>query len=506
MITFFNTIVYMSTVSIFTIFIILLARFTVCKKLSAKVKYLLWGIALFRLVIPITFTSEVSMLNIYPVLSATNQSHTETTLLVKPAEDFINRVIYSSDVRKINEGWIPIIWLIISSALLLIVIMAYFSMREKLKEAILINNDYIGKFPEDIFSNKKIQLYSINSLKTPIVFGVFKPKIIIPEYLIENEEPEILSHVIRHEMVHVQRKDYLVKIIGIVVVCIQWFNPIVWVAFILAQRDMECSCDEIVLQRASGDIRKEYARALIRFVTIKVKREAYHGIAFGKSCIRNRIKGILNYKRPSRKKKIFSYLFLFVAFLAVATNANNGAEIINLEQLKQERKETWTELSQISEYVIEAAIISQDRNFMMHNGADLYVVIRAGINNLCSHRYIQGGATITQQLVKNINTSDSTNGFLRKRSELNTTINMERAYSKDMIMEAFLNCVYFGNNQVGIKAAARYYFDKTPSDLTKEEAAKLMAIIDQPNKYDPITQQANNFQKAEAILIGMGKS
>lgn len=506
MITFFNTMVYMSTVSIFTILIILLARYTVCKKLSAKVKYLLWGIVLFRLVIPFSFTSEVSMLNIFPVLSATNQSHTETTLLVKPAEDFINRVIYSSGERKVNGIWIPIIWLIISSALLLITIMAYSSMRRKLKEAVLINNDYIEKLSEGFFRNKPIQLYSINSLKTPIVYGVFKPKIVIPNYLIENEELEILSHVLRHEMVHIQRKDYLIKIIGIVVVCIQWFNPMVWIAFILAQRDTECSCDEIVLQRAAGDIRKEYARALIRFATTKVKGEALHGIAFGKSYIRNRINGILNYKRPTRKKKIYSCLFLFAVFLVVATNANNGTEIINLEQLKQERKETWTELSQISEYVIEAAIVSQDRNFMMHNGADLYVVIRAGISNLCSHRYIQGGATITQQLVKNINTSGSTNGFLRKRNELNTTINMERAYSKDMIMEAFLNCVYFGNNQVGIKAAARYYFDKTPSDLTREEAAILMAIIDQPNKYDPITQQENNSQKAEAILIGMGKS
>ena len=98
-------------------------------------------------------------------------------------------------------------------------------------------------------------IYTVQNLETAFVFGIAKPKIYLPHNLSENE----MSHVIMHEQTHIKRHDHVFKIVAFIVAGVYWFNPLVWVAFILMTKDMEMSCDEQVLSSMNNDIKKEYS-------------------------------------------------------------------------------------------------------------------------------------------------------------------------------------------------------------------------------------------------------
>ncbi|MFO0882465.1 MAG: transglycosylase domain-containing protein [Candidatus Saccharimonadales bacterium] len=138
---------------------------------------------------------------------------------------------------------------------------------------------------------------------------------------------------------------------------------------------------------------------------------------------------------------------------------------------------------QISPYLRDAVIASEDKDFYKHGGFSAQGLLRAGVNNLQGGS-TQGGSTITQQFVKNsLLTQDRT--FSRKIKELILSIELERSYSKDEILNAYLNEIPFGATYDGAEAAARGYFNKSAKDLTLDEAALLTAIIPAPTYYSP---------------------
>ena len=151
----------------------------------------------------------------------------------------------------------------------------------------------------------------------------------------------------------------------------------------------------------------------------------------------------------------------------------------------------WVNLEDISENLIKATINIEDKKFYQHHGIDILRVLKAGLNNIKNGEIKEGASTITQQYAKNLYL-DFDKTFKRKLQELWYTIQIETHYSKDEILEGYLNTINYGHGNYGIKNASNYYFNKDPIDLNLAESIILANIPKSPSYYSPI----NNYELA----------
>lgn len=165
----------------------------------------------------------------------------------------------------------------------------------------------------------------------------------------------------------------------------------------------------------------------------------------------------------------------------------------------------WVALEDISENVINATISTEDKNFYKHFGFDFLRIIKAGYTNIVSGETKQGASTITQQYVKNL-FLDFDKTWERKWNEMWLTLNVETHYTKDEILEGYLNTINYGHGMYGIENAADYYFNKSAKDLTLAEASMLVGIPKSPSNYSPLVNFDIAKQRQKLILSGMVKN
>jgi len=170
------------------------------------------------------------------------------------------------------------IWLAGVFAMLCYGIVSYLMFKRKLKTAVCIDGN--------IFESEKI--------KSPFVLGIIRPKIFLPTYLSSDE----YDYIIIHEQTHISRKDYLIKFAAYFILSLHWFNPLVWLAFLLMGADMEMSCDEKVLSKMGSDVKAGYSRSLVAFAS-KRRLVGTIPLAFGEGGIKQRVKNVLNFKKHS---------------------------------------------------------------------------------------------------------------------------------------------------------------------------------------------------------------
>lgn len=161
-----------------------------------------------------------------------------------------------------------------------------------------------------------------------------------------------------------------------------------------------------------------------------------------------------------------------------------------------------TKSDTISQHTKNAFIAIEDKRFYSHNGIDFRALIRALMNNLKSSSYKEGGSTITQQLIKNTHLS-SEKTLKRKIEEIKLALELEKEYSKDEIIEKYLNTIYFGDNCYGIKSASVHYFDKQPDQLNINESAMLAGIIKAPSSYSPYVNCTKCNERKNLVLKEM---
>jgi len=127
-------------------------------------------------------------------------------------------------------------------------------------------------------------IYLAKNLKTPFVLGIIKPRIYLPVGLSENEK----NYILIHEQTHIRRKDHIIKVMAFLILSVHWFNPLVWIAFMLMGTDMELSCDERVLKEINEDIKKPYASSLL---SLAAHKHILNGnpLAFGEENVSHRI-------------------------------------------------------------------------------------------------------------------------------------------------------------------------------------------------------------------------
>ena len=164
----------------------------------------------------------------------------------------------------------------------------------------------------------------------------------------------------------------------------------------------------------------------------------------------------------------------------------------------------WTDLDNIPKHLQEAVIAIEDKRFESHHGVDWKGTTRAIFRTLTGSS-VQGGSTITQQLIKNV-TGNNQVTVKRKVTEIYQALELEKRYEKDEILEAYLNEVFFGNRCYGVVTASKKYFNKDVSELTLAESASLVAITNNPSRFDPIRNdwtRENNRERQLLVLEAM---
>lgn len=258
------------------------------KKASKWVNVLLWGMVAVRLVFPFSIES------IFSLIPSGETVPTDIMFAHSPAIDsgidvinhVVNPAISSSFAPTPGDSVNPLqVWLLAAVIVWIagIAMMAsytaisYHRLRNKAETAVLYRNN--------IFQSERVA--------SPFVLGVFRPRIYLPFRLDEQD----MAHIIAHEQAHIRRKDHWWKPLGFLLLTVHWFNPLMWLAYVLLCRDIELSCDERVIKELGNEQRADYTQAL---VTCSVRRRAIAAcpLAFGEVGVKERVKSVMNYRKP----------------------------------------------------------------------------------------------------------------------------------------------------------------------------------------------------------------
>lgn len=203
---------------------------------------------------------------------------------------------------------------------------------------------------------------------------------------------------------------------------------------------------------------------------------------------------------------IISGLYLYAYFSdEITLNSANRIQIYDTDnniiyQGSDDRK--WVKLNDISDYVKNAIISVEDKNFYTHNGFDYLRIVKTFIDNFKEQKITAGASTISMQYVKNMYL-DFDQKWKRKIEEAFLTMNLETHYSKEEILEGYLNTINFGRGNFGIESASQYYFNKKSSDLSLEEAIILVGIPRSPENYNPISNYELSIKRAKNVAKSM---
>ena len=284
----FLKIVNMSISASWVVIAVLTLRFCL-KKAPKWVNVLLWGIVAARMVFPFSIESVLSLIPSAETISPTvMMEQTPSVQTGVPAlNHVINPVISSSFTPAPGASanplqiWIPVltgIWLFGIAALFLYSAVSYWRLHRKVCEAVILRGN----------------IYQSEKVCSPFVLGIIKPKIYLPYHMDSRE----MDHVIAHEQTHIRRKDHWWKPLGFLLLTIHWFNPLMWLSYILLCRDIELACDEKVIREMGNEQRADYTQALVA-CSVNRRVIAACPLAFGEVGVKERVKSVMNYKKPA---------------------------------------------------------------------------------------------------------------------------------------------------------------------------------------------------------------
>lgn len=285
---FFLKIVNMSISASWIVLAVLLLRL-LFRKAPKWITVLLWGIVAIRLICPFTIESVLSLIpnpeTVSPeiMMDATPGINTGVPIINQVVNPVIAQSFAPSPAASANplQILIPVLsnlWLVGIAGMLLYTAISYCKVKWKIGTAVRLR--------DNIFQSENVV--------SPFVLGIVKPKIYLPFDMNEQD----MSHVIAHEQAHIHRKDHLWKPFGFLILTIHWFNPLLWLGYVLLCRDIELACDEKVVKEFDPQQKADYSQALL---TCSVNRPmiAACPLAFGEVGVKKRVRSVLHYKKPA---------------------------------------------------------------------------------------------------------------------------------------------------------------------------------------------------------------
>lgn len=271
---------------------VMAVRLVLRKKASRRALCMLWALVALRLLLPVSLTvespvslqaEEAPVSRAYHAMQEARTSAPEeapapaessgAAAMVVPTEPAAEPVTLRTFAR-----WLPWIWVIGMGCMAAYMLLSFIWMRLTLRRAEHIQNN----------------VYRCTQWSTPFVLGIIAPCIYVPESVSEEDLPQVLAH----ERCHIRRWDHVVKPFAFLLLAVNWFNPVLWAAYVLLGRDMENACDEMALKNADAAQRAAYSRALVSCAA-QPKMAAVCPLAFGEVAVKERVKNVLGYKKPA---------------------------------------------------------------------------------------------------------------------------------------------------------------------------------------------------------------
>ena len=308
------------------ILVITVIRALAIERLPKKTFLALWAAALARLLAPVSLPSALS---IYSLLARRAPAAAEWTavpaLPALPAETGAAAAAAAQQTASAPAAQPPvwtIVWAVGAAVCAVVFAAAYGRCCREFRASFPVENGVIRRWLQSHPLRRTIAIRQSGRISSPLTFGVLRPVILVPKKTDWTDETA-LRYVLEHEFVHIQRFDVLSKLLLIAAVCVHWFNPLVWVMYVLANRDLELSCDETVLRRFGGDVRAAYARVLIR---MEAARGGFAPLCnhFGKNAIEERITAIMKTKRITIVSLGLAALLVAGTVTVFATSAKSG--------------------------------------------------------------------------------------------------------------------------------------------------------------------------------------
>lgn len=411
----------MSITGSYIIVAIMLVRLLL-KRAPKIYSYCLWAIAGFRLLCKFSFSSVLSIFNLFSVPSvnssvngATVNSYVpddigtmpvpEISTGIPPADAAINPILPPASVAESVNPMLTVtavasvLWIAGMIAMAVYGVVSFIKVHKKIEFATRLNGN----------------VFECESIKSPFVFGVIKPKIYLPCGMDEKQR----EYVILHEKTHIKRLDHIIKLVAFAVLMLHWYNPLVWLGYILMIRDMEMSCDEKVLKSLCEDDKKSYGLTLVSVGSSK-KFAASAPLSFGENVVEERIVNILKFK----KAKIIVAVLCIIACVAVAIVCLTNAEAQKDEYAELEQKiETYIEKDD-THCVASAEIVSVTDN-------KAYCWLSFGNFDYTYSSYLNGETEHELTELKNLIKTTFESGTALDLQSVKTTVPVEVRFGDD---------------------------------------------------------------------------
>ena len=284
----FLKIINMSISASWLVMAVLILRL-VLKKAPKWVNVLLWGIVAVRLICPFSFESALSLIpsaETFPEKAISGPSfdvQTGITPVDNRINDYLGDRYFEGVTVPANNGnhmmnILSIVWTIGILLLIAYTVISYWRLHREIDTAV--------RYKDNLFQSENVS--------SPFVLGLIKPRIYLP-FSINGQD---LEHVVAHEQAHIRRKDHWWKPLGFLLLTVHWFNPFVWLSYVLLCRDIELACDEKVIRELGNEQRADYTQALVA-CSINRRTIAACPLAFGEVGVKERVKSVMNYQKPA---------------------------------------------------------------------------------------------------------------------------------------------------------------------------------------------------------------
>lgn len=314
---FFLQIVNMSISAGWIVLAVLLLR-VVLKNAPRWITVLLWGIVAVRLVCPLSVESVISLMPSAETISP--EIMTDNTPEINSGISIINNTInpiigglasprpqISANPLQIMIKILSVVWIIGIVLLIAYTAISSWHLHRKVRTAVLLRDN----------------IYQSEAVISPFVLGIIKPKIYLPF----NMNTQNTEYVTLHEQAHIKRRDHLWKPLGFLLLTLHWFNPLMWLGYILLCRDIELACDEKVVKDLNVEERADYSQALL-FCSVNRRMVAACPLAFGEVSVKERVKSVLSYKKPAFCIIIIAIIASIIVAVCFLTNPINSSDEI----------------------------------------------------------------------------------------------------------------------------------------------------------------------------------
>lgn len=325
------SLIQMSVSGAVMITVTIIVRALFIRLLPKRTFPVMWSVITARLLIPFSLPCPFSVYSLLTVSSAAEE--TANTVAATPVPSlpegntyipFVPEPPALPELPTVNNAGLPFdiwdaVWLTGMTLCAIIFAAAYIKCRIHFGESLPVDNKFIGQWIAEHKRFRQISVRQSDRISSPLTYGIFRPVILLPKSF-GSIGADDLNFVLTHEYVHIRRFDAVFKLMLAAALCVHWFDPMVWVMYVIANRDIELSCDEAVICMLGEHQKKRYAMTLIRM------EEAKSGFAplingFGKNPVKERITGIMKFRKTTLLTALISALIVVGTTTVFATSA-----------------------------------------------------------------------------------------------------------------------------------------------------------------------------------------